>query len=197
MEKTHHYQLHLAWTGNLGQGTAHYRGYARDHAIAGQGKAASLPCSSDPAFRGDPARYSPEELLVASLSSCHMLWLLHLCADAGIVVVEYTDEPAGEMRENADGSGEFTAVTLRPRVVITDAARAPEIEALHERAHDLCFIARSVNFPVRAEPVVAVYGSGSPEDGSASSSGSGSTSKDGTSSCGGKVAGTATSSQRE
>ena len=105
-------------------------------------------------FRGDSARYTPEELLVASLSTCHMLWFLHLCADAGIVVTEYEDAASGEMSENADGSGEFTLVILRPRVVITDSARIADAMALHPLAHELCFIARSVNFPVQHEPMV-------------------------------------------
>lgn len=113
-----------------------------------------MPASSDPMFRGDPARYNPEELLVSALSSCHMLALLHLCADAGIVVTAYEDHAEGELALNADGSGEFKRVTLRPRMTITDSSRIPEAVALHGRAHSLCFIARSVNFPVEHEPVV-------------------------------------------
>jgi organic hydroperoxide reductase OsmC/OhrA len=144
------------WTGNRGEGTRTYTAYSRDHEVSGAGKSAPIPGSSDPAFRGDPARYSPEELLVASLSTCHMLWMLHLCSVAGIVVTEYSDEASGEMAEHEDGSGEFTGVTLRTRMVITEAARAGDALALHERVHHLCFIARSVNFPVECEPVVTV-----------------------------------------
>src|SRR5687767_7185721 len=114
MEHEHLYNLTVTWTGNRGTGTSDYRAYSRDHEIHCEGKAVRLPGSSDAAFRGDPARYSPEELLVASLSSCHMLWFLHLCADAGIVVTGYRDSATGTMSEHSDGSGEFTRVTLRP-----------------------------------------------------------------------------------
>lgn len=155
MAKEHRYTVSTRWTGNLGRGTADYRGYARNHEITGPGKSIPIPGSSDPAFRGDGRRYNPEELLVASLSTCHMLWMLHLCADAGIVVTDYLDAAEGTMRENADGSGEFVDVVLRPRMTITDASRMEEARALNERAHELCFIARSVKFPVRHEAEVA------------------------------------------
>lgn len=148
--KQHTYALSVRWTGNLGPGTSGYRDYARDHVIEAPGKPA-ISGSSDPAFRGDASRYNPEELLVASLSACHMLWFLHLCSDAGIVVVDYSDAASGTMSENADGSGEFTEVTLRPKVTLADPAREAEAHALHQRAHELCFIARSVRFPVRHE----------------------------------------------
>jgi len=154
LTREHHYRITTIWTGNLGTGTSDYGGYSRDHEITIAGKSAPLPGSSDAALRGDPARYTPEELLVASLSACHMLWFLHLCADAGIVVTKYEDASSGEMSEHADGSGEFTRVMLRPRAVITDPARIADAIALHARAHELCFIARSVNFAVEQEPVV-------------------------------------------
>ncbi len=149
--KSHHYAIELRWTGNLGAGTAGYRAYSRDHEITAPGKSGAIAASSDPVFRGDGARYNPEELLVASLSSCHMLWVLHLCADAGIVVTAYTDAAAGTMVEEPGGAGRFTEVTLRPRVTLADPARRVELPAIHERAHALCFIANSVNFPVRVE----------------------------------------------
>ncbi len=154
MAREHHYQVTIAWTGNRGTGTSGYRAYARDHEISAEGKSAAIAGSSDPAFRGDPSRYNPEELLVASLSACHMLWFLHLCSDAGIAVTSYTDEALGEMREQAGGAGEFTKVTLRPHVKISDPARAADIPALHAKAHELCFISRSVKFPVEHEPTV-------------------------------------------
>jgi organic hydroperoxide reductase OsmC/OhrA len=154
LTREHHYSITTTWTGNLGTGTSDYRAYSRDHEITIAGKSAALPGSSDAAFRGDPARYTPEELLVASVSACHMLWFLHLCADAGIVVTKYEDASSGERSEHADGSGEFTRVMLRPRAVITDPARIADAIALHARAHELCFIARSVNFAVEQEPVV-------------------------------------------
>lgn len=155
MDRQHSFQVSVAWTGNAGQGTAHYAGYLRDHEINGAEKLLRIPCSSDPAFRGDRQRYSPEELLVASLSSCHMLWTLHLCASAGIVVTSYQDEPSGSMTENTDGSGQFTEVVLQPRLVIADGSRGAELPELHKRAHALCFISRSVNFPVRVVPSAA------------------------------------------
>lgn len=153
---TYRYEIDTCWTGNLGKGTAGYRAYKRDHEIRAQGKSISIPASSDAAFLGDPSRYNPEELLVASLSACHMLWVLHLCADAGIAVTAYSDHAAGVMAENPDGSGHFTEVTLNPRMTLTDPARAADAQALHERAHQLCFIANSVRFPVHHHPVVVV-----------------------------------------
>lgn len=153
-KREHQYRITTTWTGNLGSGTSDYHAYSRNHEIKILGKSAPLLASSDTAFRGDPARYTPEDLLVAALSSCHMLSYLHLCADAGIVVTEYEDAANGFMAEHPDGSGEFTRVLLRPRVVITDSSRISDAKALHHRAHELCFIARSVSFAVECEPVV-------------------------------------------
>jgi organic hydroperoxide reductase OsmC/OhrA len=149
--RRHSYAVSVAWTGNLGTGTSGYTAYSRNHEITAEGRP-PLACSSDPSFRGDPSRYSPEELLVASLSSCHMLWYLHLCADSGIVVTDYHDSARGMMVETADGGGHFVA----PAVRIADGGDPDLALRLHERAHQLCFIANSVNFPVRCEPRVAV-----------------------------------------
>lgn len=149
--QAHTYSVRLRWTGNLGSGTSGYRTYSRDHTLEIAGKADILG-SSDPLFRGDPARHNPEELLVASLSSCHMLWFLHLCADAGVAVTEYSDEASGTMVLEADGGGRFTEVTLRPLVEVAELGMTAQLEALHHRAHALCFIANSMNFPVRHEP---------------------------------------------
>jgi organic hydroperoxide reductase OsmC/OhrA len=154
-DKQHRYSVHVTWTGNLGQGTSSYRAYSRNHEIAAAGKPV-LPGSSDPTFRGDPDRYNPEEFLVSSLSTCHMLWYLHLCAEAKIVVVEYVDEASGVMTERSDGGGRFTEVTLKPHVVIASGGDLAGAEALHERAHHLCFIANSVNFPVRCDPRIRI-----------------------------------------
>lgn len=145
--KKHNYTLKLTWTGNTGQGTTNYRSYERSHVITAFNKP-ELQGSSDPAFRGDATKYNPEELLVASLSSCHMLWFLHLCADNGIVVVDYVDEPVGVMVETADGGGHFSEVTLNPRVKVMKMADLDLLEQLHYQASKLCFIANSVNFPV-------------------------------------------------
>ncbi|OHC63677.1 MAG: peroxiredoxin [Rhodocyclales bacterium GWA2_65_20] len=156
-DKQHTYATRTEWTGNLGEGTANYRAYARDHVITAAGRP-DLPGSSDPAFRGDGARWNPEDLLVASLSSCHMLWYLHLCAQAGIAVLGYHDDAVGTMVEDADGGGRFTQAVLRPVATLAAGGDAAKAAALHEKAHRLCFIANSVNFPVSIEPTVVLAG---------------------------------------
>jgi organic hydroperoxide reductase OsmC/OhrA len=141
------------WTGNTGERTKTYRGYRRDHTITAMGKPPILS-SSDPSFRGDPSRYNPEDLLVASLSACHMLSYLHLCAVNHIIVLDYRDAALGLMDENSDGSAQFTRVTLRPTVTIAPGDDSGKAQALHAQAHHLCFIARSVNFPVDVAPTI-------------------------------------------
>jgi organic hydroperoxide reductase OsmC/OhrA len=159
--RTHRYAATIEWTGNPGPGTTGYRSYSRDHVIRVAGKP-ELAGSSDPAFRGDPARHSPEDLLVAALSACHMLWYLHLCAVNGIVVTGYVDAAEGTMEDRGDAGGRFADVTLRPRVRISDGD--PEkARKLHSEAHERCFVANSVNFPVRIDARVEVgSSSGSP-----------------------------------
>jgi organic hydroperoxide reductase OsmC/OhrA len=156
--RQHRYEVTNRWTGNLGTGTSDYRAYSRNHEISTPAKSAPVAGSSDPLFRGDPARYNPEELLVGALSACHMLWALHYCADAGIVITDYVDDAVGKMVERPDGSGEFTRVVLRPRMTIADPARIEDASAIHGRVHAVCAIARSVNFPVDCEPVVTAAG---------------------------------------
>jgi organic hydroperoxide reductase OsmC/OhrA len=153
-DRSHHYRIATRWTGNLGTGTSTYRAYSRSHEIGAASKLSLIPGSSDPMFRGDSRRYNPEELLLGALASCHMLWVLHLCADTGIVVVDYFDEAEGEMVEHTDGSAEFTRVVLHPHMIITDGSRIADAAALHDRAHAVCAIARSVKFAVHHEPVV-------------------------------------------
>ncbi|MYM26333.1 OsmC family peroxiredoxin [Duganella sp. FT135W] len=143
----HHYKLAVEWTGNRGTGTSGYRDYDRSHVISAAGKPA-IPGSSDPAFRGDAARWNPEELLLASASACHKLWYLHLCADAGIIVTAYVDEAEGTM--NGD---RFERVVLRPRVTISAGDRELALR-LHHKAHEECYIAKSVNFPIDCEPSI-------------------------------------------
>ncbi|MFS3135322.1 OsmC family protein [Gluconacetobacter sacchari] len=151
-EKQHRYGVTIVWTGNTGEGTARYGGYERAREIMspddGEVGKPAIAGSSDPAFRGDPARWNPEELLIASLSACHQLWYLHLCAEAGIVVTAYADAAEGVMAEDAGGGGQFVSVTLRPRVTISAGSDAGQAAALHHRANAMCFIARSVTFPV-------------------------------------------------
>ena len=154
MEKKHHYHATITWTGNRGSGTSSYRAYGRDHEISAPGKPVIM-ASSDPAFHGDPARYNPEDLLVASLSECHMLWYLHLCAVNKVVVVDYRDEASGTMEETAGGGGRFTEVTLRPVITVTAESDVAVAKHLHHEAHEKCFIANSVNFPVRCDPEIS------------------------------------------
>lgn len=153
MSKQHNYHLNLKWTGNLGEGTLTYRGYTRDHIISIEGKPDIL-ASSDPSFRGNPQRYNPEEMLLASASSCHMLSYLHLCAVHKVVVVEYTDNPTGTMLENSDGSGQFEEITLNPVIVVTEKSMIAKANELHHDANKLCFIANSLNFPIKHTPTV-------------------------------------------
>ena len=151
MPARHSYALSLHWTGNLGSGTSSYRAYSRDHEVRSPGKP-TVAGSADPAFRGDPSRWNPEELLVATLAQCHMLWYLHLAADAGVIVTGYTDTPVGTMTENADGGGQFDEVVLRPVVTVAAAEMCQRAHALHAEAAANCFIARSVNFRVHHQP---------------------------------------------
>jgi organic hydroperoxide reductase OsmC/OhrA len=149
MTKTHGYHATIRWTGNQGSGTARYDGYSRDHVIELDGKP-PLAGSSDPAFRGDPARTNPEEMLLASISTCHMLWFLYTASTLGLVVESYEDDAEAVMTMSADGSGQFTSATLRPRVTLSagDPALA---DGAHYKAHEMCFIARSLNFDVGCE----------------------------------------------
>jgi organic hydroperoxide reductase OsmC/OhrA len=157
MEKEHHYSVSMTWTGNRGEGTQNYRAYDRDHILRVEGKA-DIPASSDPSFRGSPSRYNPEELMVASLSSCHMLWYLHLCSVNHIVVTDYRDQATGTMMERADGSGYFREVELCPVITITEEGMISKARELHGEAKRFCFIANSVNFPVTHQPLFIVAG---------------------------------------
>ena len=153
MANEHRYTTAVTWTGNLGEGTRAYRGYARHFDITCPGKPTVLG-SADPAYLGDSERHNPEDLLVAALSACHMLWYLHLCAVANVAVTAYRDAAEGVMRANPDGSGEFERVTLRPHVTIAGDSCAETAMSLHQRANAMCFIARSVNFPVEHIPEI-------------------------------------------
>jgi organic hydroperoxide reductase OsmC/OhrA len=153
MGKQHTYETTVTWTGNRGTGTSAYRDYDRDHEVAASGRAV-IAGSSDPAFRGDPSRWNPEQLLVVSVSQCHMLWYLHLCAVNGVVVRSYVDDAVGVMEEGPEGAGRFTSVTLRPAIEVASADMAAKAAELHEEANRMCFIANSVNFPVHHEPVI-------------------------------------------
>lgn len=151
--KDHHYATSLRWTGNRGTGTSSYRDYDRSYTLSVNGKV-DLEGSSDPTFRGDKARWNPEEMLLSALSSCHMLSYLHQCANAGVTVLDYTDDASGSMELESNGAGHFTGVVLRPRVMVSDDADLNSATRLHDIAHESCFIANSVNFPVTCEAVV-------------------------------------------
>lgn len=155
MSTEHRYRATITWTGNFGEGTTQYTSYGRDHIISVDGKP-DIAGSADPAFHGDLARYNPEDLLVASVSACHMLWYLHFCATAGVVVLAYADDASGIMAMGSAGGMRFTGITLHPKVAITLSSDAVKAKALHHTAHEACFIANSVNFPIEVAAVVEV-----------------------------------------
>jgi organic hydroperoxide reductase OsmC/OhrA len=155
MIKEHKYSSITKWTGNKGTGTDNYMNYERSHEIIIKNKPILLG-SSDPAFRGDATKHNPEDLLISSLSTCHMLWYLHLCADSGIIVVEYIDNVTGILIEPENKPGHFNEVTLNPIVTVQENSMLEKAIELHKKAHELCFIANSVNFPVKIIPI-ALY----------------------------------------
>ena len=150
--KEHHYYPIITWTGNKGEGTKNYKAYERDHTIEVAGKPV-IPGTSEVSYLGNQSRYNPEEMLTASLSACHMLWYLHLCAVNNIVVTAYTDKPVGTMQNTPDGGGHFTEVVLMPEITIEGTADESLLQQLHQQANKLCFIANSCNFPVRHQPI--------------------------------------------
>ena len=152
MNKQHQYNINCRWTGNTGEGTSSYNSYQRSHLLSAKDKP-EIAGSSDPAFRGDSSKYNPEELFLCSLSSCHMLWYLHLCSSHNIIVTNYEDDATGIMEET-DKGGYFTEVILYPRVSISNPAQIGLAKSLHTEANKHCFIANSVNFPVRHKPEV-------------------------------------------
>ncbi len=156
MSQTIEYTVSVAWDGSP-VGTANVREYSRDHIVTA-GNKPPLQGSADDVFRGDADRWNPEEMLVASMSQCHMLWYLHLAARAGITVVTYNDHPVGTLVTDADGSGRFTGMTLHPSVVVTEVEDIGRAAELHEKAHKLCFVANSVNFQVHVEPTAHALG---------------------------------------
>ncbi|HLW19506.1 MAG TPA: OsmC family protein [Cyclobacteriaceae bacterium] len=156
MEGSKNYRVEVKWTGNQGLGTSDYKSYERSHSIMAEQKP-MIYGSSDPSYRGDSFKYNPEELLVASLSSCHMLWYLHLCAEAGVVVVDYVDHAVGILAETPEGSGYFKQVFLNPEVTVSEARMARQAMDLHKTANKFCFIANSVNFEVLHLPTCKVH----------------------------------------
>ncbi|AXT59159.1 OsmC family peroxiredoxin [Aquimarina sp. AD10] len=155
MKKEHQYQATIKWTGNKGSGTSNYKEFERSHTISVAHKT-DIFASSDPAFRGDKTKHNPEDLLLASLSSCHMLWYLHLCAEGGVIVVDYIDNVTGTMTEKTNGSGQFTEVILNPIITLTNHSMIQKGKELHNKANKFCFIANSVNFIVKHKPTFLV-----------------------------------------
>lgn len=149
----HHYAIAITWTGNTGEGTRTIRSYSRDHDVASDGRD-TIRGSSDPAFRGDPARWNPEQLYLASIAQCHMLWYLGLAAQAGVIVIDYEDHPTGIMIEDASGAGRFESVTLNPVVTISADSDTGLAAGLHDRVADYCFIARSINTPIHHDVTI-------------------------------------------
>ncbi len=158
MKRNHEYAIKVEWKGNKGSGTFDYRAYSRDYVISEAKKEKVIEGSSDSAFYGTNSKYNPEDLLIASISSCHMLWYLHLCVNHGIIVMDYVDCAEGIMQENEDGSGQFISVTLKPVITISadDSDSEKEILAmkLHQKANEMCFIANSCNFKIQHEPTI-------------------------------------------
>lgn len=151
MNEQHNYSLTVKWTGNTGTGTSNYKEFERSHSIF-VGNKIEILGSSDTAFRGDKTKHNPEDLLLASISSCHMLWYLHLCAAEGIIVTDYVDNATGIMIETANGGGKFAQATLKPTVTITDILMTEKANELHKKANELCFVANSLNFPIHHKP---------------------------------------------
>lgn len=151
MARQHDFTAKVTWTGNRGTGTSAYRAYDRTWEVQTPGKP-PIACSNDPALGGDPALHNPEDLLISALSACHMLWFLHLASEAGIVVLSYQDEPFGHGESAPSGAGKFIGATLRPHITLAAGSDPAVADVLHGRIHEVCFIARSVNFPVRHAP---------------------------------------------
>lgn len=147
----HSYTSRIVWTGNRGEGTASYRGYDRTWDIAVPGKPV-VPCSNDPLLGGDPARMNPEDLLLSALSACHMLWYLHYASEAGLVVTSYHDTPEAVGTVGRGGAGRFVSAVLKPVIGLRLGADLQVADAIHHRIPEVCFIARSVNFPVTHAP---------------------------------------------
>lgn len=153
MNKIHLYESEVLWTGNIGTGTSGYKDYSRSYNILVKQKPI-INGSSDPMFLGDASKHNPEDLLLSSISSCHMLWYLHLCSDNKIVVEEYKDVATAKMQIELNGSGKFIEATLSPVVKIKNKEHAKLANELHGLAHKHCFIANSLNFKIVINPSV-------------------------------------------
>ncbi|MBU2980759.1 OsmC family protein [Lentibacter algarum] len=156
MSRKHDFEAKVVWTGNTGEGTAHYKAYERTWEVQTEGKPV-VKCSNDPLLGGDPTLHNPEDMLIAALSSCHMLWYLHMASDAGVTVLAYEDDPVGHGESEASGAGQFVSADLRPRITVAAGTDLAKADAIHSEIGKVCFIARSVAFPVhhKARYVIA------------------------------------------
>ena len=154
MNKIHDYMANIIWTGNLGTGTSGYKDYARSYDISATGKPIILG-SADPAFRGEALKWNPEDLLLSTIASCHMLWYLHFCADNHIIVEDYRDAITGKLEVDEKGLGKFIEATLNPVVRIKNSEQIDLAMSLHQEAHKFCFIANSLNFNVSINPSIS------------------------------------------
>ena len=155
MTLEHNYKLTTIWTGNKGDGTKNVRTYDRSHTISIPGKPDLFLTTDNPAV-GDKSKLNPEDLLVSALSSCHMLSYLYLCSLEGVIITSYLDNATGIMIENESGGGKFKEVTLNPIVSVTEESMVEKAIALHHKAHEICYIANSVNFEVKCNPTCTV-----------------------------------------
>jgi len=151
----HDFPAKIIWTGNRGTGTSAYKDYDRTWSMITSGKVV-VHCSNDPLLGGDPSKYNPEDMLIACVASCHMLWYLHLCSTAGVTVVSYEDDPVGVGESAPDGSGQFVEAVLHPKITITAGSDPQKARDIHDEIHKVCFIARSVNFPIRYKVEIEV-----------------------------------------
>ena len=155
MAHEHNYKLTAEWTGNKGDGTKNVRTYDRSHTISIPGKPDLFLTTDNPAV-GDKSKLNPEDLLVSALSSCHMLSYLYLCSMEGVIITSYLDNATGIMIENESGGGKFKEVTLNPIVSVTEVSMVEKAIALHHKAHEICYIANSVNFEVKCNPTCTI-----------------------------------------
>ncbi len=147
----HDYTARVVWTGNRGDGTASYKGYDRTWNVETPGKPV-IHCSNDPLMGGDPTLHNPEDMLIAALSACHMLWYLHLASNAGITVLAYRDDPLAVGETDTTGASRFLRATLRPEITVPVGTDLAVADTVHHEIGKVCFIARSVNFPVDYAP---------------------------------------------
>ncbi len=147
----YNYESKIIWTGNRGEGTKEYDSYDRTWDINIPNKK-TINCSNDPILGGDSKKMNPEDLLISSLAACHMLWYLHFASDENIVVIDYIDNPLGTGEVKANGAGRFLKITLRPEITLKKGSDVKKAFEIHSKIHDVCFISRSLNFPVDYKP---------------------------------------------